>query len=149
MNYLLQGAPLDQLQILQNGHLSDVDFSKWKPVQIKGYVGQDEGMRASMAGTGEYDPNGTGEYVPENFDQFLKRKLDEVDLYNLASDAGLDISKFDKKQILMGLDVEKEHDGEQGKDVDVVKKRSDILKIVVAHLREDPKYYTKLKKVEE
>lgn len=66
MNYLLQGAPLDQLQILQTGHLSDIDFTKWKPVKIKGYVGQDAGMRASMAGTGEYDPNGTGEYVPEN-----------------------------------------------------------------------------------
>lgn len=71
-----------------------------------------------------------------------------VNLKDLSRRAKLDISKFDKKQIHMGMEVEKEHDGEQGKDVDVVKNKLDLLKIVVAHLREDPKYYTKLKKVE-
>lgn len=101
-----------------------------------------------MAGTGSYDPNGTGEYVPENFSHFLKRKLDEVDLHNLSSKSGIDISKFDKKQILMGLNVEKEHDGKMGRDVDVVGSKADLLKIVIAHLREDPQYYTKLKNME-
>jgi len=140
MNYLLQGAPPDQLQILRDGLLNDIDFVKWNPVKIQGYIGQDEGYRNSTAGTGSYTPSAssTGEYVPQmNFD-----------IQKLAKSAGLNVSTFDPKQIMMGLNVEKEHDGAMGKDVDVVKKQGDLLKIVIAHLREDPQYYTKLKKVE-
>ena len=74
--------------------------------------------------------------------------FNEFCLEKAAKQAKLDISTFDKKQLKMGMDVEKEHDGGQGKDVDVVKNDGDRLKITVAHLREDPKYYTKLKKVE-
>jgi hypothetical protein len=48
----------------------------------------------------------------------------------------------------MGLNVEKEHDGKMGRDVDVVGSKADLLKIVIAHLREDPQYYTKLKNME-
>ena len=75
----------------------------------------------------------------DTFTQFLESK-------DLQKKLGLD--KFDPKQVRMGIEVEKEHDGKMGKDIDVVKSRSDLLKIVTAHLREDPKYYTKLKKVE-
>ena len=55
------------------------------------------------------------------------------------------------KELVMGMKVEKEHDGPMGKDTDVVPghDKGTIMKIAVAHLREDPKYYTKLKKVEE
>jgi hypothetical protein len=56
--------------------------------------------------------------------------------------------KVNPKQLKMGIKVEKEHDGPMGKDTDVVGSKEDIVKIAVAHLREDPKYYTKLKKVE-
>lgn len=56
--------------------------------------------------------------------------------------------KVDPEQLKMGIKVEKEHDGKFGKDTDVVKSDEDIVKIAVAHLREDPKYYTKLKKIE-
>lgn len=66
----------------------------------------------------------------------------------LAKKANLDISKFDRKELVRGIAVEREHDGKQGKDVDVVGSETDLLKIALAHLREDPKYYTKLKKVE-
>jgi hypothetical protein len=59
----------------------------------------------------------------------------------------VDTSMFDPKEVKMGMKVEKEHDGGEGKDVDVVKNKTDLIKIVVAHLREDPKYYTKLNKV--
>jgi hypothetical protein len=76
------------------------------------------------------------------FKQFLENKS----IQRIAQDAGIDISKFDSKELSMGQKVEKEHDGEQGKDLDVVKSDADLLKIVVAHLREDPKYYTKLHK---
>jgi hypothetical protein len=76
-----------------------------------------------------------------NFKEFSQK-----DIPRLAKNANLNISKFDKKQLVMGLNVEKEHD--KDKDTDVVKKDSDILKIAVAHLREKPDYYTRLKKVE-
>lgn len=65
----------------------------------------------------------------------------------VAEKAGLDISKYDKKELRMGYEEEKkEHDGGEGKDVDVVHSDTDILKIVVAHLREDPHYYSKMDK---
>jgi hypothetical protein len=55
----------------------------------------------------------------------------------------------DAKQLRMGIKVEKEHDGPMGKDIDVVKGKEDIAKIAVAHIREDPSYYTKLKTIED
>ena len=85
----------------------------------------------------------------EDFWQFTDRKIQEVNLLNMASKAGVDVKGLDSKQLKMGYEVEKEHGGPMGKDTDVVDKTSDYLKIAVAHLREDPKYYTKLKKVED
>jgi hypothetical protein len=75
----------------------------------------------------------------ENDPFFTKKKKKEVI-------KEVDTSMFDPKEVKMGMEVEKEHDGGQGKDVDVVKNLNDRIKIVVAHLREDPKYYTKLNK---
>lgn len=71
-----------------------------------------------------------------------------ADLESMARKTKIDISKFDKRELARGIEVEKEHDGKFGKDVDVVGDKSDLLKIAVAHLREDPKYYTKLARVE-
>lgn len=65
---------------------------------------------------------------------------------DVAKKGKLDISKYDPKELKMGYEAEKEHD--DGSDVDVVDSELDLVKIAVAHLREDPKYYTKLKKVE-
>jgi hypothetical protein len=53
------------------------------------------------------------------------------------------LKKFDKKQARMGMDVEKEHQDVTHGDTQMT------AKIAAAHLREDPKYYSKLKKVEE
>lgn len=75
----------------------------------------------------------------EEPDPFFKKKKKK-------KNESVDVSKYDPKEIKMGLEVEKEHDGGEGKDVDVVRNKDDLMKIVVAHLREDPKYYTKLKK---
>lgn len=75
------------------------------------------------------------------FKQFV-----EANINKMAKDISVDISKYDPKQIQMGIKVEKEH--MKDKDINVVKSPSDLLKITLAHLREDPKYYTKLKKVE-
>lgn len=71
-----------------------------------------------------------------------------TNLKTLAKQADIDISHFNTRELTQGIEVEKEHDGKMGKDVDVVKNKSDLLKIAVAHLREDPKYYTKLKTIE-
>lgn len=68
----------------------------------------------------------------------MKRKIPK-DLVSL-------VKKFDKKQILMGLKIESEHD--KG-NTDVVKSWVDILKIALAHLKEDPNYYDHLKKMED
>jgi histidinol phosphatase-like PHP family hydrolase len=64
----------------------------------------------------------------------------------LAKDNDMDVSKYSDSELLSGMEIEKEHDGGEGEDVDVVKSELDILKIVIAHLREDPNYYKKLKK---
>jgi hypothetical protein len=55
------------------------------------------------------------------------------------------------KQLSEGLEVEKEHtsfnEGKAGKATDVVRgNKTKIAKIAVVHLKEDPKYYTKLEK---
>lgn len=68
--------------------------------------------------------------------------------YRVPQVQEVDMSKFNPKQVKMGRKVEKEHDGGAGKDIDVVRKKGDKDKIVAAHLREKPDYYTRLKKVE-
>lgn len=80
------------------------------------------------------------------FQDFCENKNIEA----VAKKAKVDIKGLAPEQLKMGLKVEKEHDDEMGKDVDIVPghDKGTMLKIVVAHLREDPKYYTKLKKVE-
>jgi hypothetical protein len=64
---------------------------------------------------------------------------------NLAKKANLDVTKYNKKEIIDGFETEKEH--MSFKKLDVIKGHEErILKIALAHLKEDPKYYTKLKK---
>lgn len=77
------------------------------------------------------------------FTEWLKGK----NLQDVAKRAGLDISRYDPKELEMGMDEELEH-GKKSKELNVT--NSDpikTLKIALAHLEEDPKYYTKLKKV--
>ncbi len=72
-------------------------------------------------------------------------KFSEWVLEKVAKEADIDISKYDKKELKMGMEEEEEH-GPNGK-TDVTKGDPvKTLKITVAHLDEDPKYYTKLKK---
>jgi hypothetical protein len=49
---------------------------------------------------------------------------------------------IDPKQMAMGMKVEQEHDDVTHGDPAITKK------IVMAHLKECPEYYTKLKKIE-
>jgi len=50
--------------------------------------------------------------------------------------------KFDRDEVNLGIKIEKEHDEDPA--TDVVKDKNDLLKIALAHLEEDPEYYTHL-----
>jgi hypothetical protein len=74
--------------------------------------------------------------------------LDRKKLNLIAKKANLDISKFDIHQVADGYKVELEH-GTKNMATNVTNDDPvKTLKIAVAHLQEDPHYYTKLKKVE-
>lgn len=65
----------------------------------------------------------------------------------IGDSLSVDWNKVDLEQFRMGLEVESEHD--DGSKLDVVKSKKDLGKIVLAHLKELPDYYTKLAKIEE
>lgn len=66
---------------------------------------------------------------------------------SIAKKYGLEelIKNIDMNQLIMGYKIEKEHD--TNNELDVVKNSGDILKIAIAHLRENQKYYSILKTV--
>ena len=82
----------------------------------------------------------------DTFSKFLEQ-ISQIQ--KIADGANIDIDGISLQQLKMGMRVEREHDGRMGKDVKVVGSDTEILKVAVAHLREDPKYYTKLKKIED
>lgn len=66
----------------------------------------------------------------------------------LAKKTGIDISKFDINELIMGMSVELEHGTENDK-TDVTNDDPEAtFKIVMAHMHELPDYYTRLKKME-
>lgn len=76
-----------------------------------------------------------------------ENKYDYNDVIRLANLANIDkeeLKKYDKKQLIDGINAEKEHS--LIKKLDVIGKHEErILKIALAHLEEDKEYYTKLK----
>jgi len=77
------------------------------------------------------------------FRHFLEAK---EKIQNIADKGNIDIKGLKSSELAMGLRTEKEHTGKMGKDTEVASNDVDVLKIAVAHLREDPNYYSKLKK---
>lgn len=69
--------------------------------------------------------------------------INECIAQELAQKANLDISKYDMNELCIGIDVEREHNQS---NTDVVKDDTDLLKIAVVHLQENPTYYSILKK---
>jgi DNA-directed RNA polymerase alpha subunit len=66
----------------------------------------------------------------------------------LGEELGIDWSKFDVEQFRMGLDVELEH-GTVDPQTNVTNNDPSITaKIALAHLKEFPDYYTRLKAME-
>ena len=84
-----------------------------------------------------------------SFKQFLieKRIYSTDEAKAIGDSLAVDWNKISLTQFKMGLSVESEHD--DGGKLDVVHSKKDLGKIVLAHLKEVPDYYTKLKKVEE
>lgn len=72
----------------------------------------------------------------------LNDYINEDPIDQVAKQHHIDLSKFDTSQIEKGMKVEMEH-----KNVTSGNK-GETLKIVIAHLKEDPKYYDKLDKIE-
>ena len=57
--------------------------------------------------------------------------------------------RIDPKQLKQGVEVEKEHSGRISESTNIVNgNKEKIAKIAIAHLKEDPKYYTHLNKME-
>jgi hypothetical protein len=66
----------------------------------------------------------------------------------IAKKLGIDISDFDMNELVMGMEVEMEH-GSSNDKTDITGDNPEAtFKIVMAHMNESPKYYSKLKKVE-
>lgn len=64
----------------------------------------------------------------------------------IANKHGLDISKYNPKELMMGIKVEREHN--ENPKTDVVDNFVDLIKIAVVHLDELPNYYTRLAQME-
>jgi hypothetical protein len=97
--------------------------------------------------TGWYkDAESVNDVLADAFGVMVSESVDNaVDMYHLkriAHQAGIDLSEFDLKEVARGYLVEHEHS-------DMTQSDLDYLKIALAHLRELPDYYTRLKKMEE
>jgi len=85
-------------------------------------------------------------YLGPNTYYTAKEAKSETEIHSIADENDINISGFDMKQILIGFEEEyKEHAAD--KELVVAKSPADVLKIVMAHLKEEPDYYTKLKRV--
>lgn len=97
---------------------------------------------SSLKDTGLFDeqPNANPKESIEKLKQFPVKNSNPESLLIVA--AGGKPEDFDARQFKMGMEVEKEHkDVTHGDEVETAK-------IVLAHLREKPDYYTRLQKVE-
>jgi hypothetical protein len=75
-----------------------------------------------------------------------KRKFSTADAKRMGDELGVNWKRVDLEQFRIGIEIEaEEHDA--GDRLDVVGPKVDIGKIALAHLKETPDYYTKLKRV--
>jgi len=79
----------------------------------------------------------------------MKKEFTSEEAKEIGKEIGIDFNKFDLEQFRMGLAVELEHGSLWGNETNVTK--DDPLftgRIVWAHLKEIPDYYTRLEKME-
>ena len=68
----------------------------------------------------------------------------------IGNSIGIDFDEFDIEQFRIGLAIELEHGTQWGDETNVTKDDPSVTgRIVWAHLKEIPDYYTRLKKMEE
>jgi hypothetical protein len=79
----------------------------------------------------------------------MKKEFTTDEAKEIGVKIGIDFSKFDLEQFRMGLAVELEHGTAWGDETNVTKDDPYITaRIVWAHLKEIPDYYTRLKAME-
>lgn len=76
-----------------------------------------------------------------------KHTFSDEEARDLGKSLSVNWNETDFSEFKKGLSVESEHD--DGGKLDVVDSKKDLAKIVLAHLKEKPDYYTKLQSVEE
>lgn len=77
-----------------------------------------------------------------------KEKYTEAIIKRIAKKFGIDISKYDMSEMVKGMEVELEH-GSQDGETDVTSDDPEqTFKIMLAHMKELPDYYTRLEKME-
>jgi len=68
----------------------------------------------------------------------------------IGKEIGINFTKFDLEQFRLGLAIELEHGSQWGNETNVTKDDPLVTgRIVWAHLKEIPDYYTRLSKMEE
>lgn len=88
------------------------------------------------------------DYIKTDFVQFLLErneapKFTKDEVIRAGHDLGIDLKQYDYQNVMMGMDIEMEHGSKFGNDVNVTGDQPQpTLKIVIAHLRENPRYYT-------
>ena len=82
----------------------------------------------------------------KTFKEFIKqgKKYTREEALSIGQELGIDFEEYDLEQFRMGLDVEMEHFDDL--KTRVVQDYESLAKIALAHLDEDPEYYTKLLK---
>lgn len=79
----------------------------------------------------------------------MKKTFTSEEARNIGEELGIDFTKLDLEQFRMGLRVELEHGSHFGDDTNVTKNDPLLTgRIVWAHLKEIPDYYTRLDKME-
>lgn len=87
-------------------------------------------------------------YIKTDFIQFLCENKDvqpfsKDEVLRAGQDLGIDLRQYDYQNVMMGMDIEREHGSKFGNDVNITGDQPQpTLKIVIAHLRENPRYYT-------
>jgi hypothetical protein len=80
----------------------------------------------------------------------MSRQFSIEEAKQIGESIGVDFKEFDVEQFRMGLAVELEHGSMWGDETNVTGDDTTITgKIVWAHLKEIPDYYTRLQKMEE
>ena len=79
----------------------------------------------------------------------MKKEFTSEEAKMIGEEIGIDFTKFNLEQFRMGLSVELEHGSLWGEETNITKDDPSLTgRIVWAHLKEIPDYYSRLAKME-